>query len=403
MRVDYNKALNYTALLYAFLLPLSRAGISILTVLMILFWILEGDLKRKFSKILKCKFIVAILVFVAFSFISLFWVESENIHTALKYLKKYWYLLVMFVLYTSLQVSNISKILYAFLAGMSVSMVISWGIYFDWWQIKEVTKESLSPFMYHVFYSVFLAFAALLSIIFAKESEKKSLQLLYTTLTILFAGVLFLGIGRTGEVIFVIGLFLIFLRGYKHKLPMLIGLLLLVGTLFAGFYNFSDKFKTRANLVKSDIELLINKEQYCSSLGGRAFTWRVAYDITKEHPLLGVGVGDHLVYLKQEMNRDKEFSKCEVLKNMINYFHGQYIEVVAQNGFIGLILFLSIFYFLMSIKVKDDTFKNIRTLLVMTFLLFFIVDVPFRKQFGLALFALISSLILIQRRDDDKV
>lgn len=87
---------------------------------------------------------------------------------------------------------------------------------------------------------------------------------------------------------------------------------------------------------------------------------------------------------------------------MIVYFHGQYIEVVAQIGLLGLISFLAIFYFLIRIPIKNNIINNIKIILIMTFILVFFVDVPFRKQFSLALFALMSGIILRQRRVENE-
>jgi O-antigen ligase len=394
-KTKLNNAINYIAIIYAFLLPLSRAGIVLFSGILIILWIFEGNLKIKFQKILKCRFTLSIIVFILFSLLSLIWVEEQNLQEALKYIKKYWYLVVIFPLFTSLKPSYVSKILYAFLAGMTLSMILSWGIYFEWWQIKEVTPDSLSPFMWHVFYSIFLAFSALLSLNFAWHIKEKTLQILYIILFILFTSILFMGIGRTGQVIFVIGLFILLIENFDHKIKAAISALVISLVLLGTLYTFNNTFKQRINLVKSDFIQMIEKDQYCNSLGGRVFTWKITYEIVQAHPIIGLGIIDHLDYLKNAMHNDKEFSKCS-LKDMISYFHGQYIEIISQTGILGLFLFLSIFYFFMRIKIKNSMLNNIKLLLGVTFLLVFLVDVPFRKQFALALFALISAIIIRQ-------
>ncbi|PTB86168.1 hypothetical protein C9925_02260, partial [cyanobacterium G8-9] len=72
---DYTRYLNILAVIYAFILPLSRAGISLLTVLLIVVWLLEGRLKEKFSYLLSNNVIKIIFIFLIFNIISLFWTD----------------------------------------------------------------------------------------------------------------------------------------------------------------------------------------------------------------------------------------------------------------------------------------------------------------------------------------
>jgi O-antigen ligase len=396
MRIDFTKAINYTVLLYAFFLPLSRAAIVGLTFFIILFWVLEGNFKEKYKKIANCNFLIALLIFILFSFLSLFWVEKSNLPDAVNYLRKYWYIGVVFPIYTSLYKDNILKVIYLFIAGMSLSVILSWGIYLDLWEIKDVLKKHLSVFMYFVVYSLFLSISALFTISLAKNSKKKTLKYLYSILTLLFLGVLFLNISRSGQVIFVITTAILLIRYYTYRKKVLVGSFFVLALLLIGFYSTNNSFKTRVGLVKQDIVEIIDHDNYCTSLGGRAFTWKVASDIVSEHPLIGVGIADHLEYLYNKMQSDKSFSNCH-LQNMIKYYHGQYIEILTQMGIIGLILFLSIFYYLVKIRINDKLISDIQIIFVVAFLLFFIVDMPFRRQFCLAVFGLISGIIIREK------
>ncbi len=392
-KAKINRAINYIVLLYAFSIPLSRAAIVVFTALLFLLWILEGGFKEKFKKIFECKFTISLTLFFLFTLISILWTETDNISEALNYIKKYWYLLSIFPILTSLKPEYILKLLNAFLAGMAVSMILSYGIYFQWWQIDEVTAGSLSPFMYHVFYSIFLSFSALVALSLSFNSKYRAL---YLILSGLFVGVLFLGIGRTGQVIFVVGLFILILQNFRSKMRLSTIFIISISLLFLMLYQFNSTFKNRVSLIKSDIVHMVEHDEYCNSLGGRVITWKISYDIVKEHPIIGMGVGDHIEYLKEKMDSSDKFSTCSI-KGMISYFHGQYIEIVSQIGILGLILFLSIFYFLFKVELRDRGINNIKIILLVTFLLAFIVDVPFRKQFSLALFALISGIIIREK------
>ena len=100
-KVKINNIINYIVLIYAFLLPLSRAGIVLFSVILMTLWIFEGALKKKFQTIFKCRFTLSIIIFILFNILSLLWVEEQNIQEALKYIKKYWYLIIIFPIFTS--------------------------------------------------------------------------------------------------------------------------------------------------------------------------------------------------------------------------------------------------------------------------------------------------------------
>lgn len=252
-KIYINSAINYLVVVYAFIMPLSRAAIVALTAILFILWIVEGGFRNKFRQIFRCKFTLSLIIFLIFSALSLFWAQEENMKEAISYIRKYWYLLILFPIFTSLKQEYILKILYAFLAGMAVSSIISLGIYLHWWQVKEVASGSLSPFMYHVFYSIFLAFSALLALNFALNSKDKRVIFLHILLAILFISILFLGIGRTGQVILVVGIFLLLINTFEQKIKA-IGIAFILSTILIGvFYTFNDTFKQRTDFVKSDI------------------------------------------------------------------------------------------------------------------------------------------------------
>ena len=395
MKIDFNKALNYTLLAYALLLPISRAAVVLLTIFAMLFWILEGNLKQKLQKITECKFIIAILIFIIYSFITLLWVEDRNISHAIEYIRKYWYLLIIIPIYTSMNKKNLIKVIYLFLTGLTISAFLSAGMYFHFWELKEVTPGSYSPFMHHVMLSFFLCFGALLLVILVIDSPPKNrnfFYLLFISFTII-SGILFIGIGRTGQVIFIFILLVLLYKHFKNSKKIFIGITLFLIAFLISLYYLNDRFQTRVNLVVNDIEQITKYNKYCNSIGGRVFTWKITEEIIKDHPFIGLGIGDHLEYLRKRITSDQEYSRCGN-KNMLHHFHGQYIEIASQSGIIGVLLFLYIFYTLMKVKIPNPLYNDIKLLVLLSFLLFFIVDMPFRRQFSLALFALFSAMVI---------
>ena len=116
MQVNYTKYINSLALVYAFVLPLSRAGISAMTMLLIILWFLEGGFKAKMTLLAKSNILKAIFVFLIFNLISTLW--TDDVLETLDYVKKYWYFSPIIIFYTSLQKEYIAKVLSAFILGI---------------------------------------------------------------------------------------------------------------------------------------------------------------------------------------------------------------------------------------------------------------------------------------------
>ena len=111
-KLFYNDYVNYFILLYAFCLPISKAGISLSVIIIFLFWILEADFKRKYFEIKNNYFILAIFIFILYSFIAVLW-SSDKIF-ALEYVKKYYHFLIIPIIFTSLKKEYIDKVFSSF-------------------------------------------------------------------------------------------------------------------------------------------------------------------------------------------------------------------------------------------------------------------------------------------------
>ncbi len=396
------RAIYFTAILFAVLLPLSRAGINIFGATLLLLWIIEGDFKRKFYAVKKQPFLQALAIFLLYQFVALLWTKSDNIQEALSYDFKYIYFLIIPILYTSFDASRYRDLLYAFFVGMTLSALQSLSIYFHIYDFHEVNIESLSPHMWHTIYSIFLAFCAIAALILSLEKSSIMKKTPFIILFILTSSALFLGISRTGEGIYLFGLVAVLIALFRVRLSKLLIAIMIVSITISLLYHFNPRFQKRIMIAQEDITKLLHKDDYCTSLGGRVFTWKIAHEVFQEEPLLGMGTIDHIQYLKGRMNEDKHFSECEI-KDMIGYYHAQYIEIVSQTGILGLLLLLYLFYALINTTNHDESIINIKYLFIMVFLLAFFLDVPFRKMFTLALFTLISSIILLEEKEHHAV
>lgn len=397
--LDTQQILTILTVVYAFVLPLSRAADSLLAALLILIWLFDGKIKNKINFLFQNKVIIAIAVFLFFNIFSLLW--SDFPLQGLDYIRTYWHLLPAIVIFHTMKKEYISTALSAFIFGMFISEVISYGVFFEWWEFKYATPENPSPFMHHIEYSLFLAFTALILLgrIFSSESIKY--KLLYTFFFISISGNLFLTAGRTGQIAFVLGLFVLALLSFKNKFKALFISFVLSMLVIGAAFNMSDTFNERIITGKDNIVHVIEKQDYCTSWGGRIGAWIVSNDIIKQNPVLGAGLINNMQDFHEII--DSKYPEMKCMHGSFMHVHNQYLQILTQMGFIGFFFLLAIFYMFGSLKIKHDELRKIKYIYITLALFAFMSEVLLHRQFSLSLFALIFGLVLAQHRIENEL
>jgi len=398
VKIDYDKTIYYMTLALAFSMPLSRAMISALVVLLILFWILEKDFKDKYRQIVSSRLLVAISIYLLFSAISVIW--SSNIDEALNMMRLNIYWLVIFVIATKIKKEQINSIINAFLIGMFISEFIAYGVFFELWKFKYATVGNPSPFMFWIDYSVFMAFTSLLLLnrIFSKNytfKEKIMFVFFFTTVT----GNLFLAIGRTGQVAFIAGVLVLMIMRYRFTFKSIFMTILTLGIILTTAYSISNTFKMRTNVAIEDIKNISNMN-FEGSWGIRVAYWITSYHIFKEHPVIGVGVGDFQDETKKLLQSDNyPYLNSETKEFMSNHHpHNQFLLVAMQMGVVGLVLFIYMIYQIIRLKIKDREIKELSILFVTVFFVSCFAEPLLLKQFTLVLFILFVGLFATQEQ-----
>ena len=397
-KINFTLWINYLAIVYAFVLPLSRAGIGLISGLMLVVWLIDGNFKQKFNTLRKSKVVFALFLFILFNVVSLFW--TEHLNEALRTMKRYWYLLPMLVLMTSLKKEYIHKVLTAFMLGMLLSEIISYGVFFELWEFKNASPQNPSPFMHHIEYSVFLSFTALILLSRVFNTETLKYKIFYAIFFLTVSGNLFLTAGRTGQLSFLFGLIVLSLLSFKSKVKALFITISLGVVVMMTAFTFSTTFHDRIIQGKSDIIEVVKNENYCTSWGGRVGTYIIAKDIIKENPLLGIGTADNMKTFHSII--DTKYPNMKCMHHSFMHVHNQYMQIWTALGLLGLLLFLSIFYYIIKIPIKDKELKHIKYVYVMVLCFSFIPEVLFGRQFSLALFALVVGLLLAQNRIENE-
>lgn len=367
-------------ILFAFALPLSTSAGSILAVLLLLSWILSGDIQYKLKEILHNPVAIAVLLFLALHIIGLLW--SDDVGLGLKILKKQWKLLLFPVLLSVVKKEHVKYYITAFALAITLIACKAYLVLFGF-----VTLPPSSVFITegtsHVTFSPMLAlvcYIILQNLLFT--SNNTSTKFLKIALLVFLSVTMFITVGRTGQIAFflllTVSIFQYFYRLSKAKLA--IGILL-IPIIISATYALSPTFKGRADQALDEMK---NHKSYAiTSVGLRVWFVQNSLHLFQENIIKGVGTGDF----------SSEYAKINQLNSPIlpttDNPHNQYILIAAQFGIIGLITLLSIFFWqiVMSLKVTDRL-----TPLRQAFPIFFLVIMLGETYFQIHVTGLLFSL-----------
>ena len=396
--LSYEKSYFYITLIFAFILPISRGLVSLFIVLLPIIWVFEGNLRYKLQQIKSSKLLLIISIFIFYQFASILW--SSDIPQALDSARMYTYWFAIFVLATSIKKEWIDKITTSFLYGMVISEIFAYMIFFEIYAYKGKPPEYPSPFMMHIDYSIFLAFTSILLLnrIFSKRYElqqKVIMGLFFFTVTTN----LFISTGRAGQLAFLVALLVSVIIHFRLTVKSMFIFLLLSTVLFVGAYKTLPIFEKRIDAAQTDIKKFQNGN-YNSSWGIRVAFWIITYDIVKENPLVGVGIGDYKDEAKVALSKnDHDFSTYVQEFCTTSHFHNQYLMIITQGGLIGFSLMVLVFIYLFRIKIEDPEVKELSILFATVYLVGFVAEPLWVKQFPTSLFVLIIGLVVAASQD----
>ena len=395
-QLDIDKTLNYLIILYAFLVPISRAGIGISTLLILTIWLFKTNIKNDLKFFFQNKSTLLFLTFIVYSFIAISW--SSNLQEAVNYATRYWYYIPMFIIATNLKKEYFKFVFSAFLLGMFISEILSYGMFFQLIEWHNSSSPFATPFMNHLQYSAFVVFTSLflLNNIFYEESAK--MKLLYSLFFITVSINLFINGGRIGYVAFFITLFLVFILSIKNKIKaLIISLIIITSSLYLA-YNYSSTFQTRLNYTIEEIKE-ISANKYHTSFGQRIAMAYMGGKIIMQNPVLGVGIGDEMDVLRELITT--KYQEFAYLKER-RHFHNIFLHTTVQLGLIGLLLLILLFYYIYKIKIKDNYLSNVKYIFTTVFLITCLTGNMFHQQFTMALFSLFIGLVLAQNKFESK-
>jgi O-antigen ligase len=274
----------------------------------------------------------------------------------------------------------VNRILVAFLAGMLVSVTISFGIYLE--LIPPMIHDGSqgdwkdpTPMYHHSHYGYMLA---LTSVVLLQRAVSQNYSSSYRVVAaILMAAVtvnIFIIAGRSGYVIVLTLLPVLLLLVYgKNALKPLLTVLVVVSVATVIAYQYSVTFKLRMDTSKESIEKIIHDKDYHSSLGGRMVIANHALTLASDNWLLGMGTADHTGAIQKKIQQEN--SDLTFISTFLAHPHNEYLNAILQFGILGLIAFLNIPFQLMRYKNEDNDKQIMFKLLGLSILLYTLLDV----------------------------
>lgn len=150
--------------------------------------------------------------------------------------------------------------------------------------------------------------------------------------------------------------------------------------------------------VDSLYNSLFNKQvNHESREGDRLIIWRSAISIARQNLLFGVGIGD----VRTELSRHYEKIGEENLAKEKFNAHNQFLEVLVENGIIGLIIFIALFIGMVFIAISD---KNILYgMFILMIFMFFLFETVLYRLAGVSFFSLFSFLLIHANNSKQKI
>ncbi len=381
--------------LLAFVLPLSTSAVSGVAILILLFWLIEGRFSAKINEIIANPVVMAVAAYLAVMALGLLW--SPDLWNGLDVLQGRWKIALVPVFLTAICWQYRFRYVLCFLAGLTITMGITYLAWFDLIHYADVSPTHLTRKTFHVVYNPLLAFGIYLILhqfIWGRLKPAGRFGLLCLAALMIFN--MFITEGRTGQVVFffLMGLLLFQLfSGSRWKAVAAVCLLLPM--MYAGGYLLSPVFKQRIDVAIT--EMLNFRKNPNTSVGMRVQFSQNSLEIIRQHPLLGVGTGGFRSAYAQV--NQKHTPWCVATDNP----HNQYILILSMLGIPGIAALLLIFVtmFCQAWLVRDR-WQRIRFAFPLFFLIIMLAE-SYLKVYETGFFFALFAAVLYKKKEDERL
>lgn len=330
----------------AFFAPISIFVTDVALFSLSIFWLFEGQFKSKWYKIKSSSWMLSLLALLFLYLVGMLWGTN---HKGAEWLfQKSAIILLLPILYTlNLSQKAIKYSLVAFLSSITLSALIANLINLGW--INHLFKYSSlfannwhnPAFMTYTDHNVFLAFSLLVTFfLLLNSSYNKKSRIVLIFISVLFVLNLYSENGRSGQLAFIIIFFFFSMISFWHNKSLIfLSILAIIGINIMA-YSLSPNFRQRIDSIQKQLAHLEKNKD--NSLNTRYYLFKYSFEKIKEKPILGYGTGSFV----------KEFSSIsehatKILAGIHKTPHNNFLFIWFELGLLGLIVFLSIFFFQM--------------------------------------------------------
>ena len=390
-KVELNTYLGWLTVVLALSLPLYRPWVSLASTLIMLFWLFGGRLYSRMAPLRSHSLSLAVLLFLAVNLLSLLW--SSEPGAGIRYLSKYRYLLLVPMLATSIGPVFRRRAVTAFSLAAAVSVILSYGVFFNLFRLRDAFPGNPAPTMSHIDYAMILALSSLLilnRVLYQQMGRRR--RLAWVGCFVLVASGLLINIGRSGQLAFAAGLVALVLHWAGGRSPK-VAVAAVAGTVLALVlvWTVVPRVKSRADEARRELQMAFVEQEYRSSLGERVAAMTVAGQMFRSRPFLGTGVGDTMPEFRRLL--DTRFQDLKPAVYWYPHLHNQYAQVATELGLAGLLTLAWIFWVLVREPYRNRETDGAAIVLASTYLIGFLGDPFFHKQIPLVAFALFAGLI----------
>lgn len=285
------------------------------------------------------------------------------------------------------------KIVIRALAGFVISCVLAavysfcFTLYYSRPLDTEMSTDALG--ISHVYFGMYLSFSIVLLLIYFLINWDRWQVVIPIIFIITFLSYFLFIMGGKMSIIslvlvsIIISIWIIF---QTKKIFLGLMLLSLPVIVFIGAILFYDNARGRF------IELLDHKNYFIgdnawNSIGVRLSILKCTYDVTKEHPFFGTGIGD----VQVELNNSYKMYNFSTLIDMNT--HNQYLQFIVGIGIVGLLIVMGVLSFQIYKSIQGGNLIHLS--FVSIFMLCCLTESVLERQYGIMFFALFNSITLL--------
>lgn len=243
--------------------------------------------------------------------------------------------------------SGLAGFMLAMMVTLALSYMLGFGILDvqPWMWERSENVDIPAIFRNYLTQNTFMAMAVFVALLRMREAADIMKRFLWGAFALLgISNVLFMMAGRTGYVIMLVlvswfawtTLTRYSGKGKPKGWRLAIAIILMMAAAISGAYSFSSRLHNRIDLAVSELSAWQPGVRSDTSVGDRMEFYYNALQISRQHPIAGVGTGGfYSAYEKQV-----EGKNLWVVGNP----HNEYLLITVQTGLIGLFFLLYLFY-----------------------------------------------------------